>query len=115
MATSESADPAHWLAGASIYSGRPEPTWPVDNASGEHIARLADGLRQAPAPAEGEAVEARLGYRGCWLRAPDGREWRARGGAVIHDGAVLADPDGAIERTILETAPPGLLPDWPAP
>lgn len=115
MATSESASPADWLAGASVYSGRPEPTWPVDNASGEHIARLADGLRRAPAPAGGDAPEARLGYRGCWLRAPDGRQWRASGGAVIDDDAVLADPDRAVERTILATAPPGLLPDWAVP
>jgi hypothetical protein len=115
MATSESASATDWLAGASVYSGRPEPTWPVDDASGEHIARLADALRQAPAQTEGDAVGPRLGYRGCWLRAPDGREWRASGGAVIHDEAVLADPGRAVERTILATAPPGLLPDWPPP
>ena len=55
-----------------------------------------------------------LGYRGCILRAPDGREWMAFGGAVTlttPEGVeVRSDVERALERRLLNTAPPNLLP-----
>ena len=96
-----------------MFSGRPDPAWPVTAAAAEEIARLADAL---PCDAEADRPEAAvLGYRGSWLRAPDGREWRAGGGVVIRAGDICADPAGAIERAILETAPEGVLPRWAPP
>jgi hypothetical protein len=93
-----------------LYSGRPDPVWQVDPSDGEEIARLATAL--APVgrtPREGAAT---LGYRGAWLRDPEGREWRASGGVVVEAGVGRDDPEGTIERAILATAPEGLLPDW---
>jgi hypothetical protein len=60
----------------------------------------------APAPA--------LGYRGCVLRAPDGRAWRAFGGVVelTDRWRVESRIDDArvFELRLLSTAPPGVVP-----
>ena len=102
-----------WSAGAAVFSGRPDPTWPVDPAVGEDIARLAGAL---PRTHETETLEKpALGYRGVWLRAPDGREWRAGVGVVAIGDDNRSDVDRTIERAILATAPRGLLPAWSAP
>ena len=74
--------------------------------AGEALPRPIPRRRAAEPAAEAPP----LGYRGCWLRAPDGREWRAGGGGVECGGDARADPDGAVERAILATEPPGVLP-----
>ena len=111
MGTSGST--SDWSAGASVFSGRPDPGWPVSDAVGEEIARRAEAL---PPAAEVELPEEpALGYRGSWLRAPDGREWRAGRGVVIRDGDARSDPLRAVEQAILATAPEGVLPHWATP
>jgi hypothetical protein len=105
-----------WRAGALVYSGRPDPN-----------AQQVDGLmalwnRMAAASAWNEPPS-RLGYRGCWLAAPDGRRWMAFDGAVAcyaprqrpggpserHPGPieVRRDAGRAFERALLATAPAG--------
>ena len=81
------------------------------------LARRSRARAEAlPPVAEVELPEeAALGYRGSWLRAPDGREWRAGSGVVIRDGDARADPLRAVEQAILATAPEGVLPHWAAP
>lgn len=108
MGTSRSAD---WLAWALVFSGRPDPTWVVPPGAVEELlavwAHLTPGREQHPGPPP-------LGYRGCLLRAPDGRTWRSSGGSVtMQDGGlaqVRADPARRFERLLLATAPPGTLP-----
>jgi hypothetical protein len=112
MDTSRSTD---WLAQALVYSGRPDPTWVVPSGAVQELlglwADLPPGREQHPGPPP-------LGYRGCLLRAPDGRTWRASGGSVtLEDGLpaeVRADPDRRFERLLLATAPPGTLPPFAA-
>ena len=55
-----------------------------------------------------------IGYRGCWLRAPDGTAWVVASGLAAqrspaHD-EVRADAQRGFERAILATAPAGVLP-----
>jgi hypothetical protein len=64
------------------------------------------------------------GYRGCALRSPQGRVWRARGGVVVAEGPgesagerrggtageMRVDVGGEWERRLLQTAPEGALP-----
>jgi len=65
------------------------------------------------------APSAILGYRGCWLQAPQGQRWLAYDGVVVNEdrtvtGAVAhgrRDAQRQFERAVLSTAPPGLLPD----
>jgi hypothetical protein len=110
MGTSNSND--RWSASAALFSGREDPVWTVAPAQAYRLAEMWERLEDAP---EGrEMTTGRLGYRGCALRAPDGREWRAYRGVVAAespDGPQLRlDPQGAFERGLLATAPAGTLP-----
>lgn len=107
MGTSRSGDPEGWAAGASVFSGRPDPRWSVSPELGERLAGLWDGLPawtgQRPAPPP-------LGYRGCRLEAPDGRGWTAFGQLVEKEGEARRDAAQDFERALIASAPPGTLP-----
>src|SRR5882762_11501337 len=80
MATSKSTSKrAAWSAGASVFSGRPAPFWEVKPALAarlEKIWRSLKPLETDPPP------QPALGYRGCFLKGPRGREWFAFAGVV---------------------------------
>jgi hypothetical protein len=131
-----------WTAEALVFSGRRDPVWPVTATAAAELVACWDGLPPVPAaevpaaevpaaevPAAGgtgrgaaelaaaaSAAPAApvLGYRGCVLRAPDGREWRVAGGTVTapagEDAEMRADPGRRFERLVLASAPPGTLP-----
>jgi hypothetical protein len=107
MDTSRSTE---WLAQALVFSGRPDPEWTVPATVAGQLLRL---WAELPQGAEGP-VPPRLGYRGCLLRAPDGRTWRASGNTVTlgegHDAQVRDDPGRRFEHLLIATAPPGTLP-----
>ncbi len=108
MGTSRSAD---WLAQALVFSGRPDPTWVVPGSTVEKLLSLWAELPSRP---DGGPGPPPLGYRGCLLRAPDGRTWRSYGGVVTlaegHLEQVRDDTEHRFERA---TAPPGTLPPLP--
>jgi hypothetical protein len=111
MDTSRSAE---WLAQALVFSGRPDPAWAVPGSTVEKLLELWANLPPRP---EHPPEPPPLGYRGCLLRAPDGRIWRSFGGVVTladgHPTQARADPDRRFERLLLATAPPGTLPPLP--
>jgi len=99
-----------WTAGALVYSGRPDPVWILDQATG---ARLLAGLRALPAlERPPRPSRRRLGYHGCFVSSPDGDRFTAFAGSVAEEpaGVVRRDDGRAVERAILATAPPGTLP-----
>jgi|SRR5581483_12379939 hypothetical protein len=110
MATSKL--PEKWIAGALIFSGRRDPTWEVSEAVVKRLQKLWGAM---PPSSKGEASTSRLGYRGVFLRSPDGREWRVFDGAASLTGAggieVRTDAGREFEKTLLASAPTGLLPD----
>jgi hypothetical protein len=112
MDTSRSAD---WLARALVFSGRPDPAWVVPGSTVQELLDLWARLPSRPDPGPDPLP---LGYRGCLLRAPDGRTWRSYGGTVtLSEGnleQVREDADHRFERLLLATAPPGTLPPLPA-
>lgn len=82
-------------------------------------ARSLESIWSSLVPAgEAPGLRSILGYRGCWLRDPEGRLWLA------HDGIVVLEEDRNgvrrregrrdgprdFERALLATAPAGLLP-----
>lgn len=111
MGISRSSEAPGWVAGASVYSGRRDPTWPLPAELGrrlEHVwgrLPLWSGRRPHPPP---------LGYRGCQLIAPDGRVWTAYRQLVALrvDGRGDSRRDGEreFERTLIASAPFGILP-----
>ena len=109
MATSKSGET--WIAGAFLYSGRPDPTWPVSAAAARALQKLWAAL---PPTAEQAPNPSRLGYRGAFLRDPLHREWIAFGRLVsLNTPAgieVRADAERQFEKDLLASAPKGLLP-----
>jgi hypothetical protein len=110
MGTSRSSESDEWIGGASVYSGRRDPTWPVPaelghvlEATWTRLPRWSGPRTRAPA----------LGYRGCWLKAPDGRTW-----TVFRELVTLAtddrrDGEREFERSLIASAPDGFLPPIP--
>jgi hypothetical protein len=106
-----------WQAGAFLYSGRPDPRWSVPASTVAGVMAVWDDLPQLAAWRE---PPSRLGYRGCWLEAPDGRRWIAGDRAVAFYAAldvagsrghgskptdVRRDDERAFERALLASAP----------
>jgi|SRR4029077_523310 len=114
MATSKSPDGSRgWRAGALIFSGRRDPVWSVAPDVAHELEGIWEPLPVSNSP--GLAVSAPpLGYRGCFLRNPDGTEWSAFAGIVTcrsGTGAVSRRDIGReFERAVLATAPAGVLP-----
>ena len=115
MATSNStrAKRSNWAGGASVFSGRPDPLWDVKPSLAVRLERIWRGLK--PDHVDAPPFPA-LGYRGCFLRGPRGREWFAFGGVVTlrlaRRSESRRDPSKKFERALLASAPPGFLPPW---
>jgi len=101
-----------WTAGASVFSGRPDPVWEVKPRLATRLEKIwlslkTDKVEPPPYPA--------LGYRGCFLRGPR-REWFAFGSVVELRSArrpeSRSDPSKKFESALLASAPAGLLPPW---
>jgi hypothetical protein len=112
MDTSKSPEGEVFVAGVSVFSGRPDPTWPVPPEDARRLRAVWDSLgphEGGPAP-----LPPVLGYRGCYLREQGGREWVAyRGVATLKSagGAEARRDDGReFERQLLATAPEGSIP-----
>jgi hypothetical protein len=111
MGTSRSSESDEWIGGASVYSGRRDPTWRVPAELGRILEATWAGLPPWSDPRRPRAPA--LGYRGCWLKAPDGRTW-----TVFRELVALAtddrrDGEREFERSLIASAPDGLLPPTP--
>ncbi len=114
MATSKSRNQrAVWTAGASVFSGRPDPLWQAKPALAARLEKIWRALKPSdieppPSPA--------LGYRGCFLKGPRSQEWFAFAGVVTlrtpRRSQSRHDPAKKFERTLLASAPAALLPPW---
>src|SRR5215831_12596794 len=109
MATSKSGET--WIAGAFLYSGRPDPTWPVSAGMARRLQHLWSTL---PATEKTAPNPSRLGYRGAFLRVSLDHQWIAFGGLVSLKTPVgievRADVDRQFEKDLLDSAPEGLIP-----
>ena len=99
------------IGGASIFSGRPDPTWDVGVELVKKLEKMWKsferwtGVPPAAPP---------LGYRGCFLRCKPNIEWFAYKGIVTlktpEGSESRIDKDKNFERLLLSSAPKGLLP-----
>lgn len=110
MGTSKSNRRENWVAGAHIYSGRPDPIWRVKATVVQKLARYWATME----PHEGSFPSpVGLGYRGCFLKGP-GRQWLVYRNSVMlkkADGCeVRLDRECRFEKTLLASAPEQLLP-----
>jgi hypothetical protein len=98
-------------ATAFLYSGRPDPSWPVPAGVVQRVEALWRTL--PPSTETGPVSPPPLGYRGVLLRT-DRHDYSAYGGVVARRAGAASElrRDGAreFERALLSTAPAGLLP-----
>lgn len=112
MVTSRSnRESGKWIAGALIFSGRPDPTWTVKKRVVERLEKLWASLELSSEEIPAAPV---LGYRGCFLKDDRNREWFAYGGIVtLHVGShseSREDKERVFEKTLLASAPKGTVP-----
>ena len=100
-----------YTAGASVYSGRPDPTWSLSEEAGSKLQQLFDALEKHDGPT---ASAPPLGYRGVFLRDNAGHEWFAYREIVTLTGPnrpeARKDAGRQLERAIVSSAPEGLIP-----
>src|SRR6266581_4912751 len=113
MVTSRSDKKKDWIAGAFLYSGRPDPVWDINQRV---VKKLQEVWKALPiAEPRRELRPAGLGYRGSFLRSPGQREWIAGDGLVWlrTPAGVEKHRDDAreFEKILLSSAPKSLLPD----
>lgn len=113
MDTSKSSKEAgEYIGGASIFSGRPDPTWKIDEREAKRLEELWSSLELF----KGQLPSAPLlGYRGCFLRrVTTNREWFAYGGVVAlkatEGSESRHDKNREFEKAILSSAPEGTIP-----
>lgn len=108
MDTSRSSN-RKYFAGVSIFSGRPDPTWPVSDEVALDLLRLfaTSALSDSTPP-----TAPPLGYRGAYLRDDAGNEWFAYRGIVTAQGSndTRLDADRTFERKLIDSIPEGLIP-----
>jgi hypothetical protein len=114
MGTSRSGEEHDaWVAGALIYSGRPDPTWRISQRVAKKLQEIWGSL--SGSQQRFETPSGGLGYRGSFVRGPGHREWVAFNGLVsltTPAGAeVRSDPVMKFEKALLSSAPKGLLPE----
>ncbi len=110
MAISKSTKRPQWIGGALIFSGRPDPTWTVNQKVARQLeeiwASLEPGMVKPPSAPP-------LGYRGCFLKGVGDREWFAYGGVVtlktVDGSESREDRERAFEKSLLASAPKGTL------
>jgi hypothetical protein len=102
-----------WIAGAFVFSGRPDPTWPVNNKLIKQLEKIWNSLEPLTDKYPSPSI---LGYRGCFVRNNVDREWFAYGGVVIfkrdNRSESRLDRQSTFEKSVLSSAPPNLLPSY---
>jgi hypothetical protein len=101
------------IAGVLVFSGRPDPTWPVNNKLIKQLEKIWNSLEpltyKYPSPPS-------LGYRGSFVRNNIDCEWFAYGGVVIfkrdNRSESRLDRQSTFEKLVLSSAPPNLLPSY---
>lgn len=100
------------IAGALIFSGRPDPTWNVSEKVVKKLEKIWNGL-----PGWGDKLPSAppLGYRGCFIRCKLDIEWFAYGSVVtmkiVKEHESRMDKNRNFERLLLDSAPEGILPE----
>jgi|SRR5215471_18344524 len=109
--TSKTTNRTEYVAGAHIFSGRPDPVWILNETVTANLLALWNSM---PRYSGATTPPPPHGYRGCFMCAPSGSEWLAYRGVVslrTPAGPDQRRDDGRrFERELIKTAPAGELP-----
>jgi hypothetical protein len=108
-----------WIAGAFVFSGRPEPTWSVNKKLIYELEKVWNSIEHTSPDRFPSPSPPILGYRGCFVREYDtntNHGWFVYKSAVtleMNDSSELRfDRHCKFERLLLFSAPQGVLPDY---
>jgi hypothetical protein len=106
-----------WIAGAFVFSGRPDPTWSVNRKLVKKLENIWNLLETLSDKFSSPPPPPILGYRGCFVRNNDSnREWLVYGVVVtlkMNDSSESRlDRQYRFETLLLSSAPIGLLPPY---
>lgn len=111
MVTSSSGDEARWAASVLLFSGQPNPTWPLTQTQVEELLSIWDALPPTTLSSS-DNVPTRLGYSGVLVCDGRAREWIAREGVVtLQPNDCRVDESQRFERCVIASAPRAALPD----
>ena len=92
------------IASAVIFSGRPDPTWEVDDIIVKKLEEIWIKLTECRDKLPSVPL---LGYRGCFIRCKNNVEWHVYGCVVtLNDGKKSksrVDKDKKFERLLLSS------------
>lgn len=83
-----------------VYSGRPDPEWPVEDILAEKWLNI---YREAPQVSEPVPETVVLGYRGIQFYG-GGEYYTVSNGYIRHNNTLKQDAGRKLEKTILQTA-----------
>jgi hypothetical protein len=105
-------EPIKCIAGAFIFSGRPDPIWEVEENVLEKFEKIWNGLSEWLGALPSTQP---LGYRGCFIRCKSNIEWFAYAGMVTlkttEGQEFRIDKNRIFEKLLLDSAPEGMLPE----
>lgn len=99
------------IARALVFSGRPDPTWKIEEAIVKELQKIWDSL----VPMQREPPSAPpLGYRGCLIKCNSDIEWYIYKNLVTlkRSGKTESRDDSCrkFEKLVMSSAPEGLVP-----
>jgi|SRR5687767_6372192 len=107
-----------WIAGAFVFSGRPDPTWFVGKKLINELENVWNSLERTPSDKFPSPSPPILGYRGCFIREYNNTNhgWLAYKSVVIlqmnGSSESRTDRQCKFETLLLSSAPQGILPDY---
>ena len=101
------------ICGVFLFSGRPDPTWLIDDEVAERLKEIWQSLKLYSGSPPTAPI---LGYRGCFLKEGKEFEWFAYKGVVTFKNPqnleFREDKERDFEKMLLASAPKDMLPPF---
>lgn len=102
-----------WLCKANLEFEEKQPTWKLEKTKASKLLALWNSLRTTLEPSN--IKPAYIGYGGTYLKSSDNSEWHIFNNTVTRRNnntlETRIDKNRFFEKTILKSAPSGILPD----
>lgn len=102
-----------WLCKAELEFEDSQPVWKLERQKASKLLELWNSLRTTLEPSQ--IKPAYIGYGGTYLKSSDNSEWHIFNNKVTRKNnntlETRIDKNRFFEKTILKTAPRGVLPD----
>ena len=102
-----------WVCKAKLEFEEQQPVWKLENNRASKLIEIWNSLKTTLEPSKNKSGY--LGYGGTYLKSADNSEWHIFDNTVtrVYDNTIetRVDQKRYFEKTILKSAPSGILPD----